>query len=85
MIFHLRPLVDVIDPTAHSYRPTNGKAKLIKAIEPDLEKIKLYENLDPKKLDTKEYKVWLKWWKDHFSSQDYLKFLSSQVLSNYFP
>ena len=71
--------MDVIDPSAHSYRPAKGKAKLLKALEPSSEKIEGYESLDPTKLDTKEYKIWLKWWKEHNSTEDYWKFLSTQV------
>lgn len=43
------------------------------------EKIELYRNSDPTTLTNKEFNHWYDWWKDNFTSEDYLKYLSTQV------
>ena len=47
------------------------------AIKP--EKIELFKTIDPTTLSEKEYKSWYKWWIDNYSTQDYFKYLSTQV------
>ena len=46
------------------------------AIKP--EKMEQFKNIDPSTLSEKEYKSWYNWWINHYSSQDYLKYLSTQ-------
>ena len=75
-----RPLGDVVNSSTYSYRPNIGKTKIKTAIEPNEEEIKMFEKLDSLKLDSKEYRIWLKWWKEHYSSNDYFKFLSTKVI-----
>lgn len=57
---------------------------MIKPMEPTPERIKMLESMDPTKINKKEFKSWITWWKTHFTAEDYLKFLSSQVLFFFF-
>ena len=43
------------------------------------EKIELFKTIDPSTLSEKEYKNWYKWWIENYSTQDYFKYLSTQV------
>ena len=52
----------------------------IKPIELKPEKIESLKNSDPSNLTQKEYKVWYNWWSNFYTTDDYLKFLATQVL-----
>ncbi len=69
-----RPAIDVIDPTDRSYRALNSMPKLIKPIVPAG-----FDDSRNSKLNKPDYKVWLQWWKEHFTTEDYFKYLTSQV------
>lgn len=51
----------------------------VKPMEIKPEKIELYKHCDPTGFKTKEFNVWLRWWKTYFSSEDYVKYLTTQV------
>ena len=51
----------------------------IKSIELKPDKIEILKNSDPSALNQKDYKAWFNWWSQHFTSEDYWKFLATQV------
>jgi hypothetical protein len=55
---------------------------VIKPLELSVEKLAFLKGLDPSKCNDKELKNWLYWWQNHFDTDDYLKYLSTQV-NNY--
>lgn len=66
--------------------PAKGQVRKVPAeIKPmDIkpEKIELYKHCDPTELRNKEFNVWLRWWKTYLSSEDYTKYLTTQVFNN---
>ncbi len=69
------------------FRPKVYKTKVpphIKPLEIKPEKIELYRHSDPSTFSNKEFKSWLLWWETNFSTEDYYKYLSTQVNKNNF-
>lgn len=42
------------------------------------EKVELFRTSDPSTFEKKELKNWFDWWQNSFTSDDYLKYLSTQ-------
>lgn len=51
----------------------------IKPLEIKPEKIEIYKKADPSTYNNKEFKNWYTWWQTNLSSEDYFKYLSTQV------
>ncbi|RNA18146.1 coiled-coil domain-containing 87-like isoform X1, partial [Brachionus plicatilis] len=51
----------------------------LKPLDIKPEKIELYKHCDPTEFRNKEFNVWLRWWKTYLSSEDYIKYLTTQT------
>lgn len=40
--------------------------------------MELFRTCDPSNFEKKELKNWFEWWQNNFTSEDYLKYLSTQ-------
>jgi hypothetical protein len=46
----------------------------------DPEKIEAFRQTNPNKTKNREFNHWVNWWENHFTTEDYMKFLSLQVI-----
>ena len=51
----------------------------IKPTEIKPERIEEFRKTIPSKAQNKDFRYWIAWWENHFTTEDYLKFLSLQV------
>ena len=77
-----RPLIVPVKDELKEFRPKVYKTKIpphIKPLEIKPEKIELYRQSDPTTFSNKEFKTWFTWWQTNLSTEDYYKYISTQV------
>lgn len=71
--------IDLHRPLYEQFKEEKSRVKSSRMkLELKPEKVELYTNTDPVKLENKELKHWFDWWQNSFNTNDYFKYLSTQ-------